>query len=299
MKESDLTIFEYRMKKEIKFTDIVKEERLKSDFEKISFRTGACGYVDGYIYRPVNAEEHALPVVFNFHGGGMVLGYCEQDGEICRKISNEVRAAVINVDYPLAPEFKYPKPVYGAYEFIEKVLGHADQLGLNAESIQLMGHSAGGYLACAVCVLNGVKKGLNINGLAVNYPIVRQYADCSMRRAEDPSKAISPDRMEQYLHWYIDDLSGIDEPLASPLNAEPSVFPRTMIFSAEYDSLREEEKKLAQKLKDAGIDVQYHMFKKCMHGFTHSCFDEYNEPAANKAWEQISAFLKNGRRQST
>ena len=292
MKKEDLTIFEYRKSKEIVNYDYILNEKMTGKFDKITVRTQTSGYVDCYIYRPsyYNGEE-LLNVVFNFHGGGMVLGYPEQDGIYCQKIADEANVAVINVDYCLAPEFKFPKPIYSTYEAIVEIVKNQNQLHLNMESIILMGHSAGGYLATALSILNKEENRLNIVGLIQNYAIYKQISDPTLRQVKDPSKAISPTRMKQYLNWYFDDLSKINTPLASPLCADLKNMPYTLMIVAEYDSLSQEAFEYYKKVLECQGKIEYHLFKECQHGFTHQWFNEYNEEKSEKAWKLISEFI--------
>ena len=46
MRKEDYTIFEYRMGKEIKFTDLIVDEKLNGIFEKVCVRTEDAGYID-------------------------------------------------------------------------------------------------------------------------------------------------------------------------------------------------------------------------------------------------------------
>lgn len=293
MREEDKTIFEYRMKKEIKYVDLIKKERLEGKSEKISFFTKECGYVDGYIYRPENYDgQEILPIIFNFHGGGMVLGYCEQDGKYCQSIANDVHAAVINVDYPIAPEYKFPLPIYGTYEFAIKVKENSSIYKLCPDKLYVMGHSAGGYLSAGLCVLDSKKRKLEISGLVANYPNLRQLKDPSLRKVNYPNKAISVSRMKQYYNWYFNEDDDPSNILASPINADSSIFPPSLIISAEYDIFKDEDKEFADNLRNAGVEVEYRNFTDCMHGFTHDCFDEYNESSSREAWSLIKEFLK-------
>lgn len=294
MNEKDLTIFEYRLGKEIKYVDIIKSERINGIFEKISYRTQDCGYIDGYIYRPSNYQNKKnLPVVFNFHGGGMVLGYCEQDGKYCQQIADLANVAVINVDYAVAPEFKFPLPITSTFEFINKVLANSKKYKLDSGKIILMGHSAGGYISASLCVLNAQKgRPININGLIADYAVLRQDKDPSERVAKDPDKAISIERMNQYINWYFEEQSDCSSLLASPIYAPSEYFPRSLIISAEFDSLCQEEKEFADKLISSGKDVRYRCFEGCMHGFTHDCFDEFDHIKSKEAWQIMADFIK-------
>lgn len=111
MKEEDLTIFDYRKQKEILFSDVVRSERLKNDYARMSVYTPSCGWIDYSVYRPLSKPTGELPVVFVFHGGGFVLGYAEQEGRHCRQLADTTGCAIVNVDYALAPEFKFPLPI--------------------------------------------------------------------------------------------------------------------------------------------------------------------------------------------
>ena len=293
MKKEDYSIYEYRMQKEIQNHEAVYNERLNGKFEKISVRTSISGYVDGYIYRPENYEkDEVLPVMFNFHGGGNVLGYAEVDGIYCQKIANEAHCAVINVDYCLAPEFKFPKPIYSTYEAIVKIKENSELYKIDANKIVIGGHSAGGYIAAALCLVDRERKEIGISGQIIDYAPLKQSLSEEDRKALDPSKAMSPSRIAQYINWYFDDLNDLDNPLASPLLADLTNLPRMFILAAEYDSLLKEEKEFADKAKAQGNNVKFEIFKNCQHGFTHKWFREYNEKESERAWKMMSEFLK-------
>lgn len=292
MQEEDLTIFEYRMGKEIKYSDIIKHERLNGRSEKTSYFTKEAGYVDGYIYRPSNYNgTDILPTVFNFHGGGMVLAFCEQDGKYCQYLADKVGAAVINVDYPVAPEYKYPLPVISTYSFIKQFLENSQHYRISNERIVLMGHSAGGYLAAALCVMNYIKHDLNIEGLIADYAVLKQDVAPSSRKGKIPELAMANSRMEQYYNWYFVKGTDTASPLASPINASPEAFPKTLVLAAEFDNLKDEEFEFAKKMESLGGDVTYVEYADCQHGFTHDCFTEFNPEQSKLAWSRMADFI--------
>lgn len=293
MQEEDLTIFEYRMSKEIQYADMIKRERLTGKSEKISYFTKEAGYVDGYIYRPSNYNgTDTLPVIFNFHGGGMVLAYCEQDGKYCQYIADEVGAAVINVDYPVAPEYKYPLPIISSFSFLKQVLADSSKFRLNIDSVSVMGHSAGGYISAALAILAFKDKSIHFNSMIVDYAVLRQDKNPEFRKAIDPNKAISVSRMQQYYHWYFGTDADPSEWLASPCNAPGEIFPPTFVIIAEYDSLAEEEDEFYHNLLRAGVEVKKKVYLDTMHGFTHDCFNEFNPKQSKIAWKDMADFLR-------
>ena len=42
------------------------------------------------------------------HGGGYVLGNLDTDDSLCRVVAEHTSSVVVNVDYRLAPEHKWP-----------------------------------------------------------------------------------------------------------------------------------------------------------------------------------------------
>ncbi|MEX2804187.1 alpha/beta hydrolase [Streptococcus sp. H31] len=293
MREEDLTIFEYRKDKEIKYADMIKQERLTGKSEKVSYFTKEAGYVDGYIYRPANYNgTDNLPIIFNFHGGGMVLAYCEQDGKYCQYLADEVRAAVINVDYPVAPEYKYPLPIISSFSFLKQMVADSSKYRLNNKSVSVMGHSAGGYMSAALAILASNDESIDFKCMIVDYAVLRQDKNPEFRKAIDPNKAIPVSRMQQYYHWYFDKDADPTEWLASPCNAPGELFPPTFVLIAEYDALAEEEVEFYNNLQKAGVQVQKKVYTGCMHGFTHDCFNEFNQQQSETAWKDMVRFLK-------
>lgn len=66
--------------------------------------------------------------------------------------ASELRAVVINVDYRLAPENKFPVPLEDCWQALQWTVDHAEEYNINKSRIGLWGCSAGGNLAAAVAV---------------------------------------------------------------------------------------------------------------------------------------------------
>lgn len=293
MREEDLTIFDYRREKEIKNTEAVLRERLNGKFEKGTVRTETAGYIDFAIYRPEQWDGlESLPVIFSFHGGGFVLGFYELDGPYCQKLADLATCMVVNVDYCLAPEFKFPKPVYASYEAICAILEEGEKYKIDKESVFVCGHSAGGTLAADMCLLDRGEKKLRIKGQIIDYAPLMQTIKEEDRKAIDESKAISYNRMLQYISWYFENLDQMQDELASPLLADLGNLPDMLVISAEYDSLAGEEERFAKKAEAAGTKAIYKKFDGCCHGFTHVELKEYQPRQAEEAWKLMADFVK-------
>lgn len=206
--------------------------------------------------------------------------------EIFNKVYPELKG------YALAPEFKFPKPLYSSYEAIVELLKRADELKLDSDHVMVMGHSAGGYISSCLTLMDRERQKIKIKGAILDYPPLRQEVDTELRKVADPSKAISENRMLQYINWYYNNFDELDDILASPLLADLHDLPKALVISAEYDALKNEEKAYADKMREAGGDVEYYEFKNCRHGFTHECFNEYMPKESCEAWNLMSDFIK-------
>ena len=99
------------------------------------------------LYRPADESGEALPVVFYFHGGGWVVGCVETHDTLCQHLCHHSEAAIISVDYRLAPEYPFPTAVEDCYRTVDYVIRRAGDFGLDATRVAVAGDSAGGNLA--------------------------------------------------------------------------------------------------------------------------------------------------------
>ncbi|WPH02709.1 AB hydrolase superfamily protein [Acrodontium crateriforme] len=89
------------------------------------------------------------PVVDWIHGGGWVLGNLDTEDVVASHLCNRAQAALICVDYRLAPEHIYPAAVHDCWEVLLWSVSQGDKDGFNLDTtrIGLGGSSAGGNLA--------------------------------------------------------------------------------------------------------------------------------------------------------
>jgi acetyl esterase len=88
--------------------------------------------------------------ILYFHGGGIVFGTAENHRNIASKLAFYTDCTVINCNYRLCPEHKFPLPVYDAYAVVKHVIEMADELKIDKNRIVLMGVSAAAGLVMAV-----------------------------------------------------------------------------------------------------------------------------------------------------
>lgn len=119
---------------------------------------GSAGDIPIRIYWPETAESNkSLPILMLYHGGGFVLGDLDTHENMARFYCKHADLIVINVDYSLSPEHKFPLAVEDCYAAFLWAANNAQELGGDANKIAVTGDSAGGNLS-AVIAQFGIEK---------------------------------------------------------------------------------------------------------------------------------------------
>lgn len=244
------------------------------------------------IYTPEGSGP--FPLLIFFHGGGYVIGDLDTHDGLCRGLANGASCIVVSVDYPLAPEHKFPAPLNAGYRATQWVAEHAAQFNGDASRIALGGDSAGGNLTAVVTQMARDKGGPALVFQLLIYP------DLDFRRTnfsirEYAGKYGNVTREGQ--NWFMDHYLTSDEekldPLVSPLLA-PSLrgLPPALIITAEYDALRDEGEEYGQRLKEAGVPVSVSRYQGMIHEFMRHPFDGSKRALAEAAIALQGAFKR-------
>lgn len=104
------------------------------------------------------------PVVVYFHGGGFIFGNkssgdpMQTGGGGVGKLEAIVKAGciLVNADYALAPQYRFPVPIRQCDELFRYLIAHREELQLDMSRVCLSGGSAGADMTViyAVCVCN-------------------------------------------------------------------------------------------------------------------------------------------------
>jgi len=232
--------------------------------EEVRVRDGASIAVR--IYQAT--EKKNVPLIVFFHGGGFVTRSIETHDKACRRIAQTNEAVVISVGYRLAPEFKFPIPVYDCYDATVWAAQQASRLGTDPQKLVVMGDSAGGNLATVVSILARDGDGPSIRAQVLIYPT----ADGRLQHATIDQFAkgylLTKPMMKWFLQHYQRTAEDVVDPLMSPILTDNlSDLPPAYISTAEYDPLKGEGTDYAASLKAAGNEVFVKDYKGVIHGF--------------------------------
>ncbi|MGW0582939.1 alpha/beta hydrolase fold domain-containing protein, partial [Streptomyces sp. NPDC002920] len=128
------------------------------------------------ICRPT-AASGPVPVFYNIHGGGMITGDNRLSVGGVLNWADELGAAVVSVEYRLAPEHPHPAPVEDCYAGLLWTAEHSDELGIDPERIVIIGGSAGGGLAAATTLLARDRGGPALFGQMLICPMLDDRND--------------------------------------------------------------------------------------------------------------------------
>jgi acetyl esterase len=225
------------------------------------------------IYHPAPGQQ--LPAVVFFHGGGFALGDLDTHDGLARMIANGARCAVVSVDYPRAPEHKYPAAPRAAFAATEWVAANGSQIGIDAARIAVAGDSAGGNLAAVVALMARDACGPNLALQLLIYPDVDfRRSNRSIHEFAGRYGNISRDTQRWFMDLYLNDEREKTDPFVSPLlspdfrNLAPA-----LIITAEYDALRDEGEEYGASLRAAGVDAVVKRYDGMIHEFLRWPFD--------------------------
>jgi len=229
--------------------------------------------IEVYVHR---AEGDRVPVIFEFHGGGLVLGDAAKDDHLCERIKNETGVTVIGVNYRKAPEHPYPAAHQDAYDVVKYVHDHSEEFGINPEKMAVLGFSGGATLATITAMKAAQTKEFSLALQILHYPYV-DGASAPGSKIQHPAD-LPVEVMEAFTELYG---NGEDprKPDISPLYATNELLAGSApaaLYMAGEDALCPEGVSYAARLRQAQVTVLAEEIVPQMH---HGYMEDYfNQP---------------------
>ncbi len=224
------------------------------------------GTIHVRIYTPKNGEG-PFPLVVYYHGGGWVIADNNTYDASARALSEQAGAVVVSVEYRKGPEHKFPTAHNDAFAAYQWALKNAGALKADSSNVAVAGESAGGNLALNVSMMARDKK----ITMPVRQVLVYPVASKDMNSESYLQFAAAKPLNKPMMHWFAKNHLGDTLKAANKridlVNANLNGLPPTTIIAAEIDPLQTEGKLLAGKLKAAGVEVNYQLYKGVTHEF--------------------------------
>lgn len=218
------------------------------------------GPARAFVYRAGDPAADA-PVHVNFHGGGYVMRDVVLDDPLCRYLAAEAGAVVVNVDYAVAPQHRFPEPPHQAYEVVRWVAGAGADQRWDGTRLTVGGQSAGGALAAAVARQALEQAGPPIALQVLHYAPLDLVTAARDKTAVGTNPLIRPWMGDVFDNAYIPDPAQRADRLASPAHpgdvADLTGIAPALVLTCELDRLRHDGEVYARRLAEAGALVAH------------------------------------------
>lgn len=211
-------------------------------------------------------ELTSLPVMVYFHGGGWVFGSIEESDAVCRRLANYLSCIIVSVEYRLAPEFPFPKPLEDCYAATKWITENAHFFGGDNENIFVGGESSGGNLAAAVALMARDKQEIKLSAQLLIYPVISACVQDAIYDQCPDHHFLTKEDMKFFWNMYAP--GAYQDPYSSlDCNSNFQNLPPALIITAEFDPLTYDIEKYALQLQQANVPVIQKSFSGIIHGF--------------------------------
>jgi acetyl esterase len=213
-------------------------------------------------------EGKVRGVLVWYHGGGWVIGSIADSDTLVRKLAARTHCAVVNVDYRMAPEHRFPVAADDAYAALEWASVNMQKIAGATVPLIVGGDSAGGNLAAVVARRARDRHGPALALQLLVYPVTDADFTRPSYVAADNQLLLDKRSMEWFFDHYTPDAADRAHPDVSPIRAaDLAKLPPAVVMTAEHDVLRDEGEAYAERLEQAGVPVTRQRFAGQLHGF--------------------------------
>jgi acetyl esterase len=222
--------------------------------------------------RVLAPEEEATGLYIHIHGGGWVLGCCDEQDDRLWDLVESTGLCAVSVDYRRAPEDPYPAGPDdcedAALWLLERGLR---ELGV-PDRIAIGGESSGAHLAVTTLLRLRDRHGIKDAFRAANlgFGVYDLSVTPSSRSWGERSLILTTPVM----HWFgrcfagDRDLEELRAPDLSPLYADLSDLPPALFTVGDQDPLLDDSLFMAARWRAAGNEAELDIWPESAHGFT-------------------------------
>jgi acetyl esterase/lipase len=214
--------------------------------------------------------ERVDGVYLHLHGGGWTLGGADQQDLLLTTVADSARAAVVSVEYRLAPEHPYPA---GPDDCETAALWLVENAPAEFGSSRILigGESAGAHLSALT--LLGLRDRHGITGAVAGANLVFGAFDLSLtpsaRLWGERNLILSTPIVEWFTDMFVPGTSDEERrsPHISPLYADLRDMPPALFTVGTLDPLLDDSLFMAARWLAAGNDATLRVYPESVHGF--------------------------------
>jgi acetyl esterase len=205
------------------------------------------------------------PALIYCHAGAFVLGNLDTDHRQCVEFARRGRCTVVSVDYRLAPEHPYPAALEDASAVLNWTAANGAALGVDTARLAVAGSSAGAALAAGLAQRAVDGSAPPVVFQLLHQPVLDDRATPSQQEFSSTPGLDGPAVRQMWQHYLASE--PVSAGAAPARRDELSGLPPALITCSELDPLRDEAIDYAQRLIEAGVPAELHLFPGTCHGF--------------------------------
>ena len=242
------------------------------------------------VYAPAGRSE-AMPGLLYIHGGGFCIGSVDGDDARTREIAAIAEAVVVSVEYRLAPEHPFPAGLRDCFAALTYLACNAAELGIDPRHIGVAGNSAGGGLAAATALMARDQGGPELCMQYLSIPELDDRLETASTRAYTDTPVCTRENLIITWQYY---LAGQQATAyAAPARAaDLTGLPASYVAVCEFDPLRDEGIEYAQRLVQAGVTVELHLYPGTFHGSSRVTSAAVSQRMSRDSLEAIRRLLR-------
>lgn len=218
--------------------------------EDVTYREDVVGGVPGIWCLPKDADQSK--VLLYTHGGGFAVGSASSHRKLAAHVAKELGIVSFVLDYRRAPEHQHPAQVEDGVAAFEGLVAS----GIAPQDITTIGDSAGGNLAISIALsLKQLGKEGPGHVIAFSPWLDMENKGETLVTNNDTDALITPELLAGMIAGVLGDSIDPKTPLANPLYADFTGFPRLYITAGSVESLLDNATRLEERAQAAGVDV--------------------------------------------
>ena len=273
--------------------------------DDVTFNDFSIGQMPACMVKP--HDEVSSGIILYLHGGGYTCGDLDYAKGFAAMLAARCGMRVLCVAYRLAPESPFPAAIDDA----EDAYGYLLSGGYAPAQIMLCGESAGGGLCYSLCLqlkakgrtmpagIIAISPWVDLTGTANSYLVnektdptltaerLKFFADCYLY-GTDKQKSSGKNIYPKTCNSPEEDLAAKSAPLASPLFADLTGMPPSLIFVGGAEILLDDSTSLHEKLQKAGSQSEISIAPDMWHGYVLYGIKEFD-----RDFSRIRKFIKN------
>lgn len=243
--------------------------------------------IEGIPVRFYRNDGPPTGLVVYFHGGAHCIGSIGLMDNVAREITQATNAVVVSVEYRLAPEHPFPAGLDDCETITRWALAHAEEHGVSPSRVAVAGESAGGNMSAAVTLRLRGNSDVPLAAQVLIYPALDGNSTEHASRTEFDGIVLTRKSGDVIEAAYSGGRDLSKDQFARPLQAESLAdLPPALVLLGGCDFLRDEGRAYAERLRDAGVEVDEVCYPGQPHGFVN-----FPLPAAAKVFERIGEWL--------